>query len=70
MASYAPHKNFVDDLFPGASTSLYWENTVKNQNQSVAIFKKVKSWGRPKEIRKGRDVSLWGHMGIEAYGIN
>jgi hypothetical protein len=30
----------------------------------------VKSWGRPKEIRKGRDVSLWGHMGIEAYGIN
>lgn len=70
MRSFIPGAKFKDEFFPSSSSSLYWENFVKDQNDAMTVFStKVKSWARPTDMYPRRAPSLWGEKGVQPSGL-
>ena len=65
MQAHVQHMKFKDSFFPAASSSLYWEKFVRDQNDAEQVFKtKVEKWSRPTDMYPRAAPSLWGDKGL------
>jgi len=70
MVTHVPSMKFKDSFFPAASSSLYWEKFIKDQNDAESVFKKkVDNWSRPTNMYPKKAPSLWGEKGLQSHGL-
>ena len=51
MVTHVQGMKYKDSFFPAASSSLFWQKFVRDQNDAEKVFKtKVEKWSRPSDM--------------------